>query len=454
MRPSLDTAAIRRRFIEYYAAQGFQSLPRAPMMDASIPMSFVMSAGLVQIETSLARAAGRPGNKFVLVQECFRHFDLDKVGKDSTHLSLFQMPGAFVFGPDGKAGTVGRMWNLATAILGIEADRIWASYFKGGEVLGNDLPEDTAARQAWRAAGLPEHRIVGLGAAFNYWVQGQSLDGHVTSRKCGPNTELFFDRGSSLACGSACQPGCACGRFVEFSNSLFIGYTLDEPGRGQKPLAEPFTETVIGAERVAMILQGAPSVFEIESYRPLTTAIRPFERRTDLPEAARLTSERVIADHLRALYCLVADGAPPPGKNGRERIIKLLIRGVLTHQRLLDVDSPRFLPTLLNLVAPMLPDGLLEAATICQRLTAYFDDEARRFANTVERSRRELIRLLQENGGTALTEAQLDYLEKKQGLPRALAARLVVEAQSAGGRAKDQTMLEALRAKPPQAFPA
>jgi len=94
----MNCTGIRQRFIEYYQQLGFQFLPRAPMLHSSIPMSFVMSAGLVQVETSLANAQNRTGNKFVLVQDCFRHFDLDAVGTDNIHLGLFEMPGAFMFG--------------------------------------------------------------------------------------------------------------------------------------------------------------------------------------------------------------------------------------------------------------------------------------------------------------------------------------------------------------------
>ena len=93
----MNASEIRRRFVGYYEGMGFHPLPRAPMLHPSIPMSYVMSAGLVQVETSLARAEQRQGDQFVLVQECFRHFDLDKVGTDGIHLSLFEMPGGVRF---------------------------------------------------------------------------------------------------------------------------------------------------------------------------------------------------------------------------------------------------------------------------------------------------------------------------------------------------------------------
>ncbi len=119
----MSASNIRQQFVDFYGGMGHLLLPRAPMLHPSIPMSFVMSAGLVQIETSLAQRRARTADRYVLVQECFRHFDLDKVGSDNIHLSLFEMPGAFRFGPLNKAETVQNMWALASSILGVDADR-------------------------------------------------------------------------------------------------------------------------------------------------------------------------------------------------------------------------------------------------------------------------------------------------------------------------------------------
>lgn len=395
-------------------------LPRAPLLDPSIPMSFVMSAGLVQIETSLANLSHRPSNQFVLVQNCFRHFDLEAVGKDSTHLSFFEMPGAFTFGPNNKAETIQHMWLLATSILGIDRDRIWATYFKGGDILQNNLPEDVATRDIWLKLGIPANRIVGLGTN-NYWIQGRGIENMPTPRKCGPNTELFFDRGIEKACGPGCKPGCGCERFVEFSNSLFISHEIDEQNTGLHPIPEPFTETVIGTERVAMILQGVPSVFDIDRYLSIIDTIHCSVRRTGLPESIRTVSEKIVADYIKALYFLIADGAPPPGKNGRERIIKLLIRGVLTHQNILGICVPDFLFTLLDSITSNSSNGFNESATK-KRVLDYFKIETPRFMQTIERGRHIFAQLIEENRGDTLSGSQIAYLEKSQGLPHSLVA--------------------------------
>ncbi len=198
---SMQCSEIRKRFVEYYQDLDFQLLPRTPMMHPSIPMSFVMSAGLVQVETSLASAKNRSGNKFVLVQDCFRHFDLHTTGKDNTHRSLFEMPGAFMFGSNGRFEPIQRMWEVATDILGVNPERLWATFFNGETLGSQTLPCDRESYGAWREVGISENRLVGLGVKDNYWIQGGGMQ-HIPGsfRKCGPNTELFYDRGEEYSC--------------------------------------------------------------------------------------------------------------------------------------------------------------------------------------------------------------------------------------------------------------
>ncbi len=420
----MDSKQIRESFVQYYQEMGHHILPRASMLDPSIPMSFVMSAGLVQVETSLSRSNQRDGNRFVLVQECFRHFDIDRVGTDDIHLSLFEMPGAFVFGPNEKVETIQKMWTLATSVLGLDKNNIWVSYFNGGTVLGNDLPADSVTCQAWRNKGIPENHIVGLGVDNNYWVQGKGIKDIENSRKCGPNTELFFDRGKEKACGQECKPGCKCGRFIEFSNSLFICSEIDEKTNKIRTLGNPFTETVIGTERVAMILQNVDSVFGIDKIGDVIQCIKRFTRNSDLLGEERIASERVIADHIRALYMLVADNAPPPGGNGRKRIIKVLIRGILTRMMLLDINSNSFISDALTCVALTMPIDGRPQLTI-GKVQEYFSMELNRYSSSMDIAKKQLLKFLDENNGGTLSGYQIVYLEKKKGLPHLLAKKIL-----------------------------
>ena len=424
----MHCADIRQRFIDYYRQREFQLLPRAPMLHPSIPMSFVMSAGLVQIETSLANARRRPGQKFVLVQDCFRHFDLEAIGTDNVHLSLFEMPAAFLFDQNGRRDIVAQMWHFVVNELGIDPQRIWVSYFVGDTLAGHRLQRDDLTYRAWRSIGVPEARLVGLNCSHNYWLQGGGIQNDsLPLRKCGANTEMFYDLGEERACGSACRPGCRCGRFVEFSNLLFVSHQLNHRTNTLTPLDDPFTEAVIGTERVAMILQNASSVFDTTAYRPVIKAIQQSATNLDVAPELRHSSACVIADHLRALCVLVADDAPPPGKNGRERIMKLLIRGVMARQLVLGIDlefKKPFFSELLQLVIDFLGTEVqnTHGQTIVSTLISYFDNEAQRFRKTVVRGYRVLEKALTANQGRTLSGSQIVTLEKRYGLPYLLIA--------------------------------
>lgn len=411
--------AISKQFVQYYQNLGFEQLQATSLLHPSIPMTFVMSAGLAQVETAIDGPGRQSGqNDYVLVQNCFRHFDVDQIGKSQVHLSLFEMPGAFSFGHTSRPVTIHRMWNFLTRELPIDPARLWASYFAGGYVAGHFFAGDDMTRQAWREAGLPDERIVGLGAEHNFWKQGGGIDGQAVQRKCGPNTELFFDRGSHLACGAGCRPGCRCGRFIEFANSLFIYANIDS-GTGELSLMpEPFTETVIGTERVAMILTGAATIFEIETVGPLAEKLRAFY--ADQIEAGSgtvLESERILIDHLRALVFLAADEAPPPGKGGRRRLMRILIRRVLAQQQVLQVTSTRCLPALIDLVIDLAENSQPGLSTGRERLLAYLGAEMPSFQKTLARGSRQLERLLAGSNGEGLTGPQMVSLVKQFGLP-------------------------------------
>ncbi len=385
-------------------------------------MTFVMSAGLAEMETAIDQVGNRLSqNDYVMVQSCFRHFDIDRIGTSGLHLSLFEMPGAFTFGHNDREVTVQRMWNVLTDVLNIEPRRLWASYFAGGEVAGHCFDEDHDTFLAWRKVGLPRERIVGLGVDHNFWRQGGGIDGQEASRKCGPNTELFYDRGSQLSCGPVCRPGCRCGRFVEFANSLFIFAEIDVETNALSLMVEPFTETVIGTERVAMILEGKPTVFDIETAKPLIDHLKsfyPVQRQESLYNVEE--SERVLVDHLRALVFLTADGAPPPGKGGRSRLMRILIRRMLAQIRVLGIDSAYCLPSLIDRVIDLDGNQHRDLKRGRDTLIEYIRAEKLVFERTLSRGYRQLDRLLARNNGCTLSGKELVSLVKQFGIPVSL----------------------------------
>jgi alanyl-tRNA synthetase len=435
---------IGQAFLEYYQNRGFSVLPSSSLLHPSIPMSFVMSAGLAQVETALDQIGKRAGHKHVLVQNCFRYFDVGRVGTDDVHLSLFEMPAAFSFNALGRADIVQYLWEFLTSDLGIEPESLWVTYFAGGEVTGHAFVEDAETHRAWRSIGVPAERIISRGIKDNFWKQGDGIEGRVRYRKCAPSTEVFFDRGASFACGADCRPPCHCGRFIELANSLFVSTEMDTETQKLQAMTEPFFEAVCGTERVAMVLQGKTSVFEIDNVYPILHAIRQFGYPGGLSEESVATSERILADHLRALAFLVSDGAPPPGKDARNRLVKILIRRIVTHQIILDIESPAFFPTMADVMISLYEDqpALKDSRNT---LLAYIGAESERFRRTLARGRRHAERLLKQNGRGALTGEQIVDLEKKHGMPSAFLEAMLRERGLAFNRTQYEAALKQWR---------
>lgn len=415
--PSKITSAeeVGKCFLDFYGRLGYETIPGSSLLDESVPMSFVMSAGMVQFERMSGKRRG--GDHFALIQNCFRYFDLDQIGNSDTHLSLFQMPGAFDFGPVDRERTVRQIWDLLINVYGFDPASLTVTYFSGGEVDDEFVPSDEEAASAWQKVGVPRERIIGLGADSNFWRQTSLTVGRVNSRKRGPNTEVFYDRGEEYGCGINCGPGCRCGRFVEFLNTLFITHQFDEKLHRIVPIAEPFIEVVIGRERVASILQVKESVFDIDNIAPLMQQLRCFSKPlpVEIEGLAPTKFERIIVDHLRALLFLTADGAPPPGKGGRPRLMRKLIRELLTSQRLLGISDPGFMRSMLLTAIETYP----QLASAQRRLLRYMSDEHERFERTVQVGLYDLEAILHQSG-QRISANDISTLENKHGLPLSL----------------------------------
>jgi alanyl-tRNA synthetase len=424
--------AIENIFLDYFRAQKYAIVPGSSLLDDSVPMSFVMSAGLVQVERAALQAGSPRQGCFALVQNCFRHFDLERVGEDDLHLSFFRMAGAFTFGPIQRRERIGQIWALLTQNYGLAPEELWITYFRGDVIAGYPFPSDTETYQSWLEVGVfPEH-LVALGGESNFWKQSAQVVGAEHAPKCGPNTEVFFDRGVNKSCGVDCLPGCACGRFVEFTNTLFITWGLNEVNSEPIPLAEPFTETVIGVERLAIPLQSVNSVFETNLLNPLLEEVRSFSEATALTRAELTRQECRLVDHLRALLFLVADGAPAPFKKGaRSFLIRKLIRGTLTSIKLLEIFSKNFLPEILEQITALHHDlhpGLCNAQTT---LIEYIHAESEKFEYTLQAATRQLESILSARqeprwvGGNEMLA-----LEKQYGMPLDLLISLLDQRQA------------------------
>lgn len=342
-RAVLDCQAISEAFLALHERDGFARLPPSSLLHDSVPMSFVMSAGLIQVENDLEKIVAETGGKFAFTQPCFRHFDMKQVGEDPTRLSLFHMSAAFHIGCSERETVLPRLWHFLTGVLGLEQERLWITYLDDAE-----FGRDEASYQCWKALGVAEERLVGLGQEHCFWRQRSTGQIASDGKKCGPHTEVFYERDVLCpACENHEQPigNCRCGRFVEISNSLFIENYIGDDGK-LIPAGTVFAECVLGLERTEMVLRGLPSVYHVhrfDSWREQITKHYFNPRVTPQQQAIN-----IILDHLSAFVKLTEDGAPAPGKGGRKYIMRRLARTAMEHLQQCRLDVMVLLATLLE----------------------------------------------------------------------------------------------------------
>jgi alanyl-tRNA synthetase len=416
-----QTTGSIQSFFDFFQNTGYTTIPGSSLLDPSVPMAFVMSAGLVQVESSASRHDDQMGSKYALMQNCFRYFDMTLVGNSDIHLSLFQMLGAFTFGPVDKSDIISKICILLTDIYHIPSKRLWATYFSGDRIACCDFGEDGESRTAWLETGISHDRIIGLKGESNFWKQSATMVGMEHAPKCGPNTELFFDRGEHLACGKECLPGlCDCGRFVELVNILFIMYNIDEETQTVETLDSPFSEAVIGKERLEMVLEGVSSVYETTCIKPILNHIESFVKTDKLHHHHANLHIRTIADHFRALLFLTADGAPPPGKGGRARLMRKLIRGLLSSNKILDINEPSFFHSLSDLFMEWHPYFKNNLTTVKDTVLRYIEEERVRFDATLKKGFKRLSLLVSNRSYPYISGAEIVDIEKNNGIPISL----------------------------------
>jgi alanyl-tRNA synthetase len=357
---------IRSTFLEYFAKNGHTVLPSSPLVPRNDPTLMFTNAGMVQFKNVFTGLEKRPYVRAATAQKCVRaggkHNDLDNVGYTARHHTFFEMLGNFSFGDYFKERAIELAWNLVTKDFALAKDRLWVTVY----------PSDDVARTLWKKiAGLPDSRIIGH--TDNLWAMGPI-------GPCGYCSEIFFDQGEALfggPPGSAEENG---DRFLEFWNLVFMQFEqVDEKTRIDLP--RPSIDTGMGLERIAAILQGVPSNYEIDLFRALIAAVN--EHIGAPSNAVNQASPRVIADHLRASAFLIADGVLPSNE-GRGYVLRRIMRRAMRHAELLGSKEPamwRLVSTLVREMGQAYPELSRAEPLITETLQL----EERRFRRTLER---------------------------------------------------------------------
>ncbi|MEJ0093594.1 MAG: alanine--tRNA ligase [Methylocella sp.] len=359
---------IRSGFLDFFSKNGHEIVPSASLVPRNDPTLMFTNAGMVQFKNLFTGVEKRPYVRAASAQKCVRaggkHNDLDNVGYTARHHTFFEMLGNFSFGDYFKPLAIELAWKLITQEFGLPKDRLLVTVYH----------TDDEAFSLWKKiAGIPDSRIIRISTSDNFWAMGDT-------GPCGPSSEIFYDQGDKLQGGppgSADQDG---DRFLEFWNLVFMQFEQIAPDQ-RVDLPRPSIDTGMGLERIAALLQGVTSNYDIDLMRALILAVAAATG-VD-PDGPQKASHRVIADHLRAAAFLIADGVTPSNE-GRGYVLRRIMRRAMRHAQLLGAREPlmwRLVPVLSREMGQAYPELLRAEPLIVETLRL----EETRFLDTLAR---------------------------------------------------------------------
>jgi len=372
---------IRSAFLRYFEERGHRVVKSSPLVPQNDPTLLFANAGMNQFKDVFLGRERRDYKRAASSQKCVRaggkHNDLENVGVTARHHTFFEMLGNFSFGDYFKQDAIAFGWEFLTRELGLPKDRLTVTIFKGDGA----VPRDAEAHGFWKAH-VPEARILELGMKDNFWAMGDT-------GPCGPCSEIHYHQGDTLPCpeaaaGRACLGvECECDRWLEVWNLVFMQYDRDEKGV-LKPLPAPCVDTGMGLERVAAVVQGRLSNYDTDLFTPLLAAV---SRRADKgygKDPQDDVSLRVVADHLRAMTFLIADGVLP-GNEGRGYVLRKIMRRALRHGKKLGIEGA-FLSELTGAVVERMKAAYPELVSHQESVARVVAVEEERFSTTLKQA--------------------------------------------------------------------
>ncbi len=422
----MTSSELRRRFRDYFAARGHTVVPSSPLAPLGDPTLLFTTAGMVQFKPYFGLDPERlPYRRAVSIQKCLRLTDVDNVGRTPRHDTFFEMLGNFSFGDYFKAEAIAFAWEFSTVELGLPIDRIHVSVFNGE---GGQAPADEEARGFWLELGVAPDHIVALGKADNFWGPAGGTGA------CGPCSEMYYDLGpEACTCGGKCAPGADCPRYMEFWNNVFPQY--DAQADGSMPLlARPGIDTGMGLERLALIVQGADSIFGTDLFAPVIEEVARLAGLTTLPKLGRPDDPQgvalaIIADHVRALTFALAEGIAPSNE-GRGYVLRRLLRRASRNGRLLGLTGP-FLSRAAEVVVDSFLADYPELGESRKRIAAVIGREEENFLRTFDRGLLQLEKVFaseaHRTGEKILRGEEVFELYDTYGFPVELTEEIALE---------------------------
>lgn len=367
---ALSANDLRESFLDYFGRNGHTTVPSAPLIPQADPTLLFTNAGMNQFKRVFLGEDTFSYARAVSVQKCMRaggkHNDLENVGYTRRHHTFFEMLGNFSFGDYFKEEAIRFGWEYLTKTLKLPADRLWITVYR----------EDDEAHRLWEhGMGVPASRIVRMGEKDNFWQMGDT-------GPCGPCSEILIDQGQELSCGKpSCAVGCDCDRYLEIWNLVFMQYDRDAAGT-LHPLPKPSIDTGMGLERLAALVQGVSNNYDSDLFLPILSVIGDRTGHQYGNESHTDRSMRVIADHLRAMTFLIADGILPSNE-GRGYVVRRILRRASRHGRLLGTHDP-FLYELTGSVVSQMGNVYPELREASSVIGEAVQGEEERFIGTLD----------------------------------------------------------------------
>ncbi|MDA0705532.1 MAG: alanine--tRNA ligase [Proteobacteria bacterium] len=356
---------LRQSFLAFFRDQQHEVVASSPLVPGNDPTLLFTNAGMVQFKDVFLGSDERSYNRAATSQRCVRaggkHNDLENVGYTARHHTFFEMLGNFSFGDYFKREAIRYAWEFLTGTLGLAPERLWITVFK----------DDDEAADIWlKEIKIDPKRFSRLGEKDNFWSMGDT-------GPCGPCSEIFYDHGADVPGGPPGSHDADGDRYVEVWNLVFMQFDRSADGR-MTPLPKPSVDTGMGLERIAAVMQGVHSNYEIDLFSRL---IDSAAKLLGVPNDGS-SSLNVIADHIRACSFLICDGVLP-GNEGRGYVLRRIIRRAVRHGKKLGADDAFFH----KLVAPLakeMGDAYPELKKARAHIEKVLQKEERRFAETLD----------------------------------------------------------------------
>ena len=407
----MNANQLRQSYLEFFEECRHRRIQSAPLLPENDPSVLFTTAGMHPLVPFLLGEPHPLGRRLVNFQKCLRTNDIDEVG-DASHLTFFEMLGNWSLGDYFKRQSLAWSFEFLTLVLKLDPQRLAVTVFAGDADAGRD--DESAA--IWHSLGIPNERIFFLPKSDNWWGPAGATG------PCGPDSEMFYDTGRPDHPG--CQPGCACGRWLEIWNNVFMEYNKTSSGRYEK-LKQRNVDTGMGLERTLAALQGLDDVFQVETLYPL---IQQVERLSGKRYLDHPMPFRIIADHLRAATFAIADGALPSNVEAGY-VVRRLVRRAVRYGHDLGIQGnfcAAFSGVVVDLLSEVYPELERSRAAIAEAL----EGEETKFSRTLERGLRQyekLVERLRLEGTDTISGAEAFDLFETYGFPLSFTVELALE---------------------------